>query len=82
MKKKLNLNIEYSLIKKAKLYATQHNSSVSKLVETYFAQLENNTGRKTILDVMAELPKSGKKFPKDFDFKEEYYKARANKYGF
>ncbi|MBN2650990.1 MAG: hypothetical protein JXR63_01305 [Spirochaetales bacterium] len=36
MDAKLTLKLDQSLIQKAKLYAKQHNSSVSKLVEDYF----------------------------------------------
>ena len=43
MQTKLTLRLNAELIKKAKIYARQKNTSVSKLVEKYFAVLGKTT---------------------------------------
>ena len=82
MKTKLNITIEETLLKKVKAYAAKQNASVSKLVEDYFEAITRKPKKKSLLDIMEELPKPKMKFQKDFDFKEEYYKDNAKKYGF
>ena len=82
MKTRLNITIEEDLLKKVKAYADKHDNSVSQLVEEYFETLVRKPKKKSLLDIIEELPKSKIKYPEDFDFKKEYYKDRAKKYGF
>ncbi len=82
MKTRLNITIEESLLDKVKAYAAKENSSVSRLVEDYFKTITKKRKRKSLLDIIDELPKPKVNLPKDFNFKEEYYKQRAKKYGF
>lgn len=46
MNTKLTLSLEESLIKKAKNYAKTHNTSLSKIVERFFSNLQNDNKRK------------------------------------
>lgn len=82
MKTRLNITIEENLLDKVKAYAAKQNSSVSQLVEDYFRTITKKSKRKSLLDVLDELPKPKVNLPEGFDFKEEYYKQRAKKYGF
>lgn len=82
MKTRLNLTIDEDLLKKVKLYADRNNESISNLVEEYFETIVKKPKQKSLLDILDELPKPKEIYPKDFDFKEEYYKERAKKYGF
>jgi len=82
MKTRLNITIEENLLKKVKAYASTQDSSVSQLVEEYFETLVKKPKRKSIIDLIEELPKPKEKFPPDFDFVKKYYEARAKKYGF
>lgn len=82
MKTRLNLTIDEDLLKKVKLYADKNNESISNLVEEYFETIVKKPKRKSLLDLLDELPKPKEVYPKGFDFKEEYYKERAKKYGF
>lgn len=82
MKTRLNLTIDEDLLKKVKLYADKNNESISNLVEEYFETIVKKPKQKSLLDLLDELPKPKEIYPKDFDFKEEYYKERAKKYGF
>jgi len=82
MKTRLNLTIDEDLLKKVKAYADRNNESISNLVEEYFETIVKKRKQKSLLDILEELPKPKEIYPKDFDFKEEYYKERAKKYGF
>ena len=82
MKTRLNLTIDQDLLKKVKAYAERNNESISNLVEEYFEEIVRKPKKKSLLDILDELPKPKTNFPKDFDFVEEYYKANAKKYGF
>jgi hypothetical protein len=84
MKKKLNITIEENLLDKIKLYAEQHETSVSNLVQEHFETLlkprPTLPNGMTLVEYMKSLPKF--EFPKDFDWKKEYYKAKAKKWGY
>lgn len=82
MKTRLNLTIDEDLLKKVKAYADRNNESISNLVEEYFETIVKKPKKQSLLDILDKLPKSKIDFPKDFDFKEEYYKENAKKYGF
>ncbi len=82
MKARLNLTIEEDLLNKAKVYAEKNGSSVSQLVEDYFMQITAKPKRKSLLDMIEDLPEPKITFPKDFDFKKEYYEQNKKKYGF
>jgi hypothetical protein len=83
MKTKLNLTIEKETLKKVKLYAGEHQVSVSSMVEEYFEKLVKPEQEiKTSLFEMIDNLKPKVEFTEDFDFKKEYYKENAKKYGF
>ena len=82
MKTRLNITIEEQLLKKVKAYAEKHDESISNLVEEYFQTLIKKPKKKSLLELIEELPRHKVKFPEDFDFKKEYFKDRAKKYGF
>ncbi|WP_288371908.1 DUF6364 family protein [uncultured Algoriphagus sp.] len=84
MKKRLNITIDEKLLEKIKQYAAKEETSISSLVEEHFEKL---VSRKTgllegmsLVEYMRSLPKFD--FPEDFDYKEEYYKAKAKKLGY
>jgi hypothetical protein len=82
MKARLNLTINEDLLSKVKVYAERKQSSVSQLVEEYFKTLTNELKKKSLLDIIEELPKPTMDFPPDFDYKKEYYEQKRKKYGF
>lgn len=82
MKARLNITIEEDLVYKIKSYAEKHQSSVSQLIEDYFKTIVKKPKRKSLLDVIEELPKPKTQYRDDFDFKKEYFNDRAEKYGF
>ena len=86
MKKRLNITIDEKLLEKIKQYAAKEETSISSLVEEHFEKLVNRrTGLPegmSLVEYMQSLPKSKVDFPEDFDWKEEYYKAKAKKWGY
>jgi len=85
MKKKLNITIEEKLLEKIKAYAESKDRSVSDLVQEHFETLlkpkPTLPNGMTLVEYMKSLPKSKIEFPEDFDWKKEYYKAKAKKRG-
>ncbi|SEF45047.1 DUF6364 family protein [Algoriphagus boritolerans] len=86
MKKKLNITIEENLLNKIKQYAEQHETSVSNLVQEHFEALIKTRptlpNGMTLVEYMKSLPKSKVEFPKEMNWKDEYYKAKAKKWGY
>ncbi|TDK48005.1 DUF6364 family protein [Algoriphagus formosus] len=86
MKKRLNITIDEKLLEKIKQYAAKEETSISSLVEEHFEKLvSRRTGLPvgmSLVEYMQSLPKSKIDFPEDFDWKEEYYKAKAKKWGY
>lgn len=58
MKARLNLTIEQTLLEEVKKIAAQKKTSVSELVEEYFKVI-TKPKRKSLLEVLDELPKIG-----------------------
>ncbi|PZX57708.1 hypothetical protein LV84_01837 [Algoriphagus ratkowskyi] len=84
MKKRLNITIEENLLDKVKTYAVQNDTSVSSLVEEHFEALVKPKPKlkngMTLVEYMKSLPKFD--IPENYDYKEEYYKAKAKKMGY
>jgi len=79
MKARLNLTIEESILKNVKYFAEEHNTSVSELVENYFKLIVKPKKKKSLSELIEELPKP--KLEENFNWKEEYYKGKKKKYG-
>lgn len=78
---KLTLTIDKDIIKKAKQYARNKNSSLSKLVEAYLKAL--TIDKEDGISELSPLTKSLKgafKMPEGFDYKEELGKSLSEKY--
>lgn len=86
MKKRLNITIEENLLDKIKTYAEQNETSISSLVEEHFEALikpkQKLKNGMSLVEYMKSLPKSKVEYPEDYDWKEEYYKAKAKKMGY
>ena len=86
MKKKLNITIEENLLEKVKQYAETQDRSVSDLVQEHFETLlkpkPTLPNGMTLVEYMKSLPKSKIEFPEGMDWKDEYYRAKAKKWGY
>ena len=80
MKARINLTIEEDLIQKVKSYAAKRQTSVSELVEEYFDRIVKPNKKKTIFELLDELPKPN--IDPDLDLKKAFYEEQAGKYGF
>ena len=81
MKARVNLTIEEDILVKTKQYASEIGSSVSELVEDYFKTITKPKPQQSNLIKMVQKLKPSN-YPENFNFKEEYHKAKAKKYGF
>lgn len=86
MKKKLNITIEENLLEKIKAYAESKDRSVSDLVQEHFETLlkprPTLPNGMSLVEYMKSLPKSKIEFPEGMDWKDEYYRAKAKKWGY
>jgi Family of unknown function (DUF6364) len=80
MKAKLNLSIEQNLLLQMKEYAARQKKSISEIVEEYFRAVSRHKKEESFVEMIDKLPKVS--IAPDLDLKEEYYKAKAKKYGF
>ncbi len=80
MKAKLNLTIEQNLLSQMKQYAANQRRSISEIVEDYFRTVSSNKKKESFVEMIDKLPKPS--INPDIDLTEEYYKAKASKYGF
>jgi hypothetical protein len=79
MDTKLTLRLDNSIIEKAKNYAKNKNTSLSKLIESYLGKLVTPNDTNEVTPLVKSL--SGViDLPKKFDTKKEYKKHLSNKY--
>ena len=77
---KLTLNIDKSVIERAKEYAKSHKISLSKLIETYLASLTNKKSQETEITPLVESLSGVIELEKDFDYKNVYSDYLMEKY--
>lgn len=85
MKARLNLTIDHDLLSTIKTYANRNDISLSKLVEECFRQMKLKLKNKTkAKNGLLEKKEKQKTLPvlSNRELREEYYEARAEKYGF
>ncbi len=72
MDKKLTLSLNQKIIEKAKVYANQNKTSLSKLIETYFNSLTINNVEENELETtnLVESLCGIITLPEDYDYKE------------
>jgi hypothetical protein len=79
MKARLNITIDEAILRNVKYLAEEQNTSVSEIVETYFKSIVKPKKKKSLSSLIKGLPKP--RLSKDFNWKDEYIKAKAIKYG-
>ena len=80
MKTRLNITVDESLLKSAKLYASNKGTSLSQLIEDYLKSLMRPKRKKNIIQLVDKLPKP--KIDTGKDLKRTYYEDKKGKYGF
>ena len=83
MKKRLNITIREDLNEKIKKYADHQKNSISNIVEEHFEELLHPSSKLpqkiSLVEYVKKLPKV--ELPEDFDYKEAFHKAKANRHG-
>lgn len=82
MDKKLTLSLNQRIIEKAKAYAKENKTSLSKMIETYFESLTNEKNNESEIQI-TPLVKSlcgVVELPENFDYKESKAKYLLEKY--
>ena len=72
MDKKLTLSLNQRVIEKAKNYAKQHRTSLSRMIEAYFESLTSQQKDMTKIETtpLVESLSGVIQLPEDFDYKE------------
>ncbi len=80
MDTKLTLNLDKSVIERAKVYAKSHKISLSRLIESYLASLTTKMSTEIEITPLVESLSGVIKLDKDFDYKESYTGYLMEKY--
>lgn len=84
MDTKLTLKLDKDVIEKAKVYASSHKRSLSRLIESYLKSLINQKEQSEISDIeispFVRSMSSGINIPADLDYKVEYAKYTEEKH--
>jgi antitoxin component of RelBE/YafQ-DinJ toxin-antitoxin module len=80
MKSRLNITVDEELLNRAKVYAEQHQTSISQLVEVYLERLTKKPAKENLLSLVKQLKKP--QISPDADLKKQYLEERKGKYGF
>jgi len=80
MDTKLTLNVNKSVIERAKEYAKSHKISLSKLIESYLASLTNKKSQEAEITPLVESLIGVIELDKDFDYKNGYTDYLMEKY--
>lgn len=84
MDAKITLNLDKYVIEKAKLYATSHNRSLSRIIESYLQALTIHEDAISLDEIQissfVKSMSSGVHIPADLDFKTEYSDFLTEKY--
>ena len=79
MKSKLNITIDQEILEQMKRYALHQKMSISEIVENYFQAILTPKPKGSFVELIDKLPKPS--IEASVNLKEEYYKAKAEKYG-
>ncbi|GAB1453405.1 hypothetical protein MASR2M47_34610 [Draconibacterium sp.] len=82
MDTKLTLRLNDNVIQRAKVYASNHKISLSKMIESYLDSItkQKEEDKKTSITPLVESLSGVIELPADFDLKKEYHNYLAEKY--
>ncbi len=80
MDTKLTLKLEETIIEKAKNYAKNHRTSLSKLIENYLLNITNESENEEKITPLVKSLSGIIKLPKDYDHKKDYSDFLVKKY--
>ncbi len=80
MDTKLTLKLEEDIIEKAKEYAKERKTSLSKLIENYLQKITSDDTKKEQITPLVKSLSGILDLPTDYDHKREYADYLINKY--
>jgi hypothetical protein len=80
MDRKLTLSLNEKVIEKAKVYAQNHQISLSRLIESYLSSLIENKSEDIKITPLVESLSGVVNIPDDFDYKNGYTDYLLDKY--
>lgn len=80
MDKKLTLSLNEKVIEQAKVYARDHQISLSKLIESYLSSLIKNESEDIEITPLVESLSGVVEVPVDFDYRSDYTDYLLDKY--
>ncbi|MDA9970605.1 DUF6364 family protein [Flavobacteriaceae bacterium] len=80
MDTKLTLNVDKTIIEKAKVYAKSHKVSLSHLIESYLAALISESSKRIETTPLVDSLSGVIDLEPNFDFKEDYTNFLIEKY--
>ncbi|MCG9881534.1 MAG: DUF6364 family protein [Bacteroidia bacterium] len=82
MKTKITIRLNQEVIEKAKIYAHNHKTSLSKMIESYLDTLtqKKTDEKKLTITPLVESLSGVIDLPEDFDYKKEYASYLQEKY--
>jgi hypothetical protein len=80
MDKKLTLSLNESVIERAKIYAQDHQISLSRLIESYLSSLIENKSEEITITPLVESLSGVVIIPDEFDYKNDYTDYLLEKY--
>ena len=80
MDAKLTLNVDKTIIEKAKVYAKSHKVSLSHLIGTYLAAIVSKSSKGIEITPLVESLSGVIDLEPNFDFKEDYTNFLIEKY--
>ena len=80
MDTKLTLKLEETVIEKAKNYAKNHRTSLSKLIENYLLNITNDKQKEEKITPLVKSLSGIINLSKDYDHKKDYSDFLLNKY--
>ncbi|NCP85502.1 MAG: hypothetical protein GW809_09775 [Bacteroidetes bacterium] len=80
METKLTLRLNDSVIERAKVYASNHRISLSKMIESYLDSVTSTSEKKNHITPLVESLSGVINLPSDFDYKKGYSDYIMEKY--
>lgn len=80
MDKKLTLSLNERVIERAKIYAQDHQISLSRLIESYLSSLIEKNSEEIAITPLVESLSGVVSIPDEFDYKNDYADYLLEKY--
>lgn len=77
---KLTIKLNKQVIESAKFYAKNHQTSLSKMIESYLSHISKNERKKVKITPLIESLSGVISLPVEYDYKEEYIDFLNKKY--